>query len=137
MRKYHLFKIQNDYYKRYKNNPKVLYQTLDHILQLKNANAVYGISLYQSICEPFSANLLKNYIQNRFTCSQLTDKVMQVHSITEHTLLQIGYACIIIMTNVNFPELLKVFHIYHKQIFVCDFENKDYFWLSLQIQKRK
>lgn len=137
MRKYYLFMIKPEYCKLYKKEPLVLYQTLYNLYRLKEPNFTYGISLFDSICQPFAVKLLRNYVQNKYTCSMKNEKVLQVHSINDYTLLQINHACIIIKSNVNFPDILKVFHIYNKKILVCDFENDDYFWLSTQIQKRK
>lgn len=137
MRKYYLFIIQSDYYKEYQSKSQILYQTLYTLCQLKEPNFSYGISLFDSICQPFSVKLLTNYIKNKYTCTMKSEKVMQVHSISEKTFVQVNHACVIVKSNVNFPDILKVFHIYNKRIFVCDFLNDDYFWLSTQIQKRK
>ncbi len=136
MRKYYLFIIKTEYYKLYKKDPHILYQTLYQLYCLKEPNFAYGISIFDSICQPFSVKLLRNYIQNKYTCSMKSQKVMHLHS-PEDTLLQINYACIIVKSNFNFPDVLRVFHIYNKKILVCDFENEDYFWLSMQMQKRK
>ena len=137
MRKYYLFMIKPEYYRLYKKDPIVLYQTLYNLYLLKDPNFTYGISLFDSICQPFSVKLLRNYIQNKYTCSMKSEKVMLIHSITDYTLLQINHACIVVKSNINFPEVFRVFHIYNKNILVCDFESDDYFWLSTQIQKRK
>ena len=50
----------------------------------------------------------------------------------EKTLIELNYSCIIMLTNKNFSRLFKVFNYYSKRIFVCDFENQDYFWLDSQ-----
>lgn len=137
MRKYYLFIIKPEYHKSFQSKPKVLFETLYNLYQLKDPNFTYGISLFDSICQPFSVKLLNNYIQNRYTCTLKSDKVIQVHSVKERTFLQINHACIIVKSNVNFPEVMKIFQIYNKNIFVCDFQNNDYFWLNAQMQKRK
>ncbi len=137
MRKYYLFIIKPEYHKLYKSKSNVLYQTLYNLHQLKEPNLYYGISLFDSVCQPFAIKLLNNYISNRYTCTMKSDKIIQIHSIQERTFLQINYSSCIVKSNVNFPEILKVFHIYNKKIFVCDFFNEDYFWLNDQMQKRK
>ena len=58
MRKYYLFIINNDYYKNYKKNSKVLYNTLYNLYTLDKKNFTYGISLYNSVCQIVSKNLL-------------------------------------------------------------------------------
>ena len=137
MRKYYLFMIKTEYYKLYKNKPNILYETLTNLYYLREPNFQYGISLFDSICQPFAVKLLTNYIKNKHTCTMESSKIIKVHSIKEKTYLQINHSCCILKTNVNFPEILKVFHIYNKKIFIVDFNNKDYFWLETQIQRRK
>lgn len=137
MRKYYLFIIQPEYYKLFRKNPQTLYEILYNLFQLKAPNLNYGFSLFDSICQPFPVKLLNHYIQNRYTCTILSPKQIRVHSISSKTILQIGYGCIVVKSNINFPEIMKVFHIYHKKIFVCDFQNQDYFWLSDQMQKTR
>lgn len=129
--------IKSEYYKLYKNKSTTLYEILNNLYQLKEPNFSYGISLFDSICQPFSVKLLRNYIQNKYTCTLENKKIIKVHSIKERTYLQIAYATCVIKTNVNFPEILKVFQIYNKKIFICDFKNEDYFWLCDQSQKKK
>lgn len=137
MRKYYLFMIKNDYYQVYKRNSQVLYRTLENLYQLSKPNFQYGVSLFDNICQPFSVKLLNNYIKNRIPYQMYSDKVIELHSTQEKTKIQINYATIIIISNVNFPSILKIFNIYNKRIFVCDFRNQDYFWLNEQTLKRK
>jgi hypothetical protein len=44
--------------------------------------------------------------------------------------LELNYSCAVVKTSVNIPEIMRVLNIYNKNIFVCDFENSDYFWLK-------
>ncbi len=97
MRKYYLFLIQTEYNKLYLKNSKFLYGLLYNLYQLKEPNLNYGISLFKSICQPFSVNLLSNYIQSKYTCTTISPKVMKVHSIYEKTTIQINYGCIIVI----------------------------------------
>ncbi len=135
MRKYYLFIINNDYYKNYKKNSKVLYNTLYNLYTLDKKNFTYGISLYNSVCQIVSKNLLIHYIQRKYHHKNKTSNLIRLLSQTETTIVQINYSCIVIVSNINMPEVFKTFYIYHKKIFVCDFQNEDYFWLSDQIQK--
>ena len=34
------------------------------------------------------------------------------------------------MSNINHPYIFKILNIYNKNIFVCDFNNRDYFFLK-------
>lgn len=135
MRKYYLFIIKNDYYKNYKTKPHVLFSTLSNLYTLKSQNFSYGISLYNSICSTFSKNILKNYIERKYKYHYINKKIMKIESKEESTNIQINYSCVVVLTSVNLPEIFKTFHVYNKKIFVCDFYNEDYFFLSDQIKK--
>lgn len=135
MRKYYLFIIKNDYFKTYKNNPKVLYKTLYNLYKIKQIDVTYGLSLYDNLCNVNSKKLLINYIKKKYEYEMLSSKIIKLKLPNEKTIIQINYSCIIIITNVNVPEFFKVLNIYNKRMFVCDFINQDYFWLSEQINK--
>lgn len=136
MRIYYLFLIKKDYVRIYRKNGLVLYRTLENLFHLKEYDFSYGLSIYEQLCQTFAVTVLQNYIGGRFVVKPIGKKAMQIHSVIETTILEINPSCVIIKTNRNFPDIFKIFHIYNRHIFVCDFKNGDYFWLSEQIQKR-
>lgn len=137
MRKYYLFIIKSDYYKNYKNNSYVLYNTLRNLYMLNQKNFSYGVSLYHSVCQLISKDLLIRYIQRKYHHQTICPNRMKIFSSHETSIVEINHSCIVVLTNVNFPDILKTFYIYHKKIFICDFYNEDYFWLSDQMKKVK
>ena len=134
MRKYYLFIITKKYFDQYKNASYVLYRILENLYSLKTYDFSYGLSVYKELCLPFPVKLFNNYIYNKISYKKVSTKVIQVNSLFEETYVQINYATVILRTNVNFPQILKIFNIYSKQIFICDFDSKDYFWLNRQIK---
>lgn len=135
MRKYYLFIIQKNYYNQYKNKPYVLYKILESLKDIKTYDFSYGLNIYQELCVPFSVKLLNNYLTNRIGYQKINKKIIKLNSNFEDTYLKINYSRVIIKTNINRPQIFKIFNIYNKKIFVCDFEQKDYFWLNTQIKK--
>lgn len=135
MRKYYLFIIKKEYYNSYKNKSYVLYQVLESLKNIKSYDFSYGINIYQNICLPFPVSLFKNYFSNRINYEQINKKIIRIESDFEDTYVQLNYSCIIIKSNCNFPQILKIFNIYNKNIFICDFKNKDFFWLNEQLKK--
>jgi hypothetical protein len=135
MRKYYLFIIKKEYYNSYKNKSYVLYQVLESLKNIKAYDFSYGLNIYKNICLSFPVPLLKNYFSNRIKYEQINKKIIRIESDFEDTYVQLNYSCIIILSNCNFPQILKIFNIYNKNIFVCDFKNKDFFWLNEQLKK--
>lgn len=128
MRKYFLFSIQKEYYDVYHKNPMVLYKTLENLYHLKKDNINFGLSLYKQICNIIDVNRLKYYFEQ--VCIKKRDRKYLVVSNKEAVVFNIYYSCIVCKTVKNYPKGLKILNYYDKYLFVCDFENKDYFFLN-------
>lgn len=133
MRKYYLFIIRNDFCEVYKNNAKTLYITLENIYKLENRNFSYGISIFHQLCQVFNPEIIANYLskKNKKYIHQKKNKffVNDIYA-KEKTCVQLNYSCAVLKTTSNMPYILKIFNLYNNNIFVCDFENKDFFWLA-------
>lgn len=136
MKKYYLFVIKNEYYKIYRKAPSVLYKTLENLYMLERYDFSYGLSMYKQLCQPFSVKLLNNYIKNKYKCYNINHKVLQIKSLVEKTFIQVGYSTTVVLTDKKVPEILKVFNIYNRKIFVCEFNQNEYFWLNHKISKK-
>lgn len=135
MRKYYLFLIKNEYYKVYRDNSYILYKMLESISNMQTYDYSYGISIFNQLCNKVSDKLLNNYIDSKIKHIKINKKIIFINSLFERTYIQINKSCIIVKTNVVLPQIFKVFNIYNRQIFICDFLNKNYFWLNKQIKK--
>ncbi len=138
MRKFYLFSIKDDFFNAYYEKSKSLYNTLKNIYNLKIPYLNYGISLYDQICKPFNVEVLSNYISNRYHTNYKRRFLLKNSYLNEIILIDIKYSCIILVTTNNFSPIFKIFNLYNKKIFVCDFENNDYFWLKdVYMQKKE
>ena len=117
MRKYYLFIINNNSYKLYKNNPKLLYTILDTLYNLKENNINYGLNLYNQICDTFSVKLLNSYIKEKYKHKILKNNIIKLINNNEVTSIQIRYSTTIVLTNKNIPKIFKILNIYNKKIF--------------------
>jgi hypothetical protein len=136
MRKYYLFIIKKEFAQVYRNNADILYKTIENLYYIKEENFNYGISLYNQLCLTFNVGILTNYFQHHSLAKKNKYKYLFKNK-KEITLIEINHSCCTVITNLNFPTILKIFDYYSKDIFVCDFENKDYFWLSKQYNKKR
>jgi len=139
MRIFYLFQITEQFEKMYRNNPSELYKILDEIRNLPCDNYLYGLSLYKQLCIPFNKKNINEYIYNRNCNAYYYQYTKFKHSvfirdINEKTTLIIKYVYLHIETNVNYPYFLKSFK-NNNNIFVCDFNNQDYFWLNKMLPK--
>lgn len=135
MNKYYLFIIKNEYRYIYKNKSYVLYKVLENLYSMKTYDFSYGSNIYNQLCNKFGVKLLNSYISDRIRHIKLNNNILQINSVYETTYLKINYSTVIIYSNVRRPFILKIFNIYNRSIFVCDFKNKDYFWLNDYLKK--
>ena len=102
---------------------------LENLKYMKRENYNYGFGIYHNVCYFFNDSIIKNYLEKKYDmkCNN------NIYTIGDDTTLKItkSYACI--KTNKHLRELLCIFYIYHKDIFVCNFETKEYFWLKEKI----
>lgn len=130
MRKYYIFMIKDNYYQKYQYSPYLLYKALYYLYKMNKYDLENGIYLYNKFCNIIGKNVILNYIKNKFNYKKYSSKILKLESILEKTYIQVNYSCIIILTNVNNPYIFKILNIYNKKLFVCDFQNRDYFFLK-------
>ena len=130
MRKYYLFIIKDEYYNKYRYSPYLLYKALYYLYKMNKYDLENGLYLYNKFCNIISKNVILNYIKNKFEYINYSKKIIKLNSVLEKTYIQVNYSSIIILTNVNSPYIFKILNIYNKKIFVCDFNNRDYFFLK-------
>lgn len=133
MRKYFLFDISDRYFNVYFHKERLLFRTLESLYNNESHQRANNISLFNQLCVPINIHFLNSYFDNKVFVRNNKNKHIYISQKTdEKTLIEIKSSCIIMLTNLNFSKLFKVFNYYSKRIFVCDFQNQDYFWLDNQ-----
>lgn len=120
---YYLFIIKDNYFK---NNSKELYKILYKLKNMSVENYNYGISLYYNICKLFDTKLLKHYLKNKYKLKQIKNKFY----LDKYNYFEIRKSCCTINNDTYLREILCIFYIYNKNIFVCNFDINEYFWLK-------
>ena len=134
MRKYYLFKINKTYYNLTRHNPYNLYKTIESIYHVKEQDLKYYYNIFTSIRETFNKDYLNTNIYEYYKNRHSYTKVNNTHMIydyysKEESKLTINTNYLLIKSTKQLPTFLKA--ITKKEyIFVCDFENIDYFWLE-------
>jgi hypothetical protein len=130
MHTYYLFIIKKDVMKLYYKNTYIVFKILKSLYELDRKNFVYGISVYHQICIPISVKLLSNYIIEKVPVTKINKNTFQLLSFFENTTFRIQYASIIVKTDQEISAIYKIFHVYHENFLVCDFQLNRYFWLD-------
>ncbi len=127
--KYYLFVIKKAYYKK---NDFYLYSMLENLKLMSKENYNYGFGIYHSMCYFFNDSILINYINKKYHMKHKNN----VYYLKNGDSLKIGKSYCSIKTNRYLRELMCLFYVYHKNIFVCNFETGEYFWLQDRINNK-
>lgn len=136
MRTYQLFIIKSEFYQTYVSNSFSLYKTLENLHSFRMQDASFGKTLFHQLCELHDVRLLEQYFKGKGFPTYHNAYVLINQKRKEKTFLQIKPSRLIVTTNKNVPAIFRVLNYYNAYIFVCDFKNKDYFWLSNHYKRK-
>jgi len=139
MRTFYLFEIKQNILKNYKYHYGELYSILESIYNRSNEDIVLCYEVFNAIVNPINKNEINNYIKKKnlgeqnYICYNYTHSINDYY-LDEYTKMYINNSHIKIDTNKNAPsffsDIRKI-----KNIFVCDFDNHDYFLLEKALYK--
>ena len=137
MRTFYLFQIKDGVLKNYKNNYEELYTLLESIHYLKTEDIVLGFNIFDKIVTPMDKENVNDYVKKMnlskesYICYNYTHTINDFY-FDETTKMVINNSHIKIRTNKNAPSFFYNIRTF-KNIFVCDFDNHDYFLLDNNI----
>ncbi len=135
MRTYYAFIIKDSLIHFYSKKPYSLYRILEQIYNLKSNDVVLGYRLLEQVTTPFGLRKTNQFIYNRYynelsySKSELGHIIKNLYS-EEITLLKVFNSHVRIKSNINYSSFFDSIKNYNKNIFICDFENRDYFWID-------
>ena len=132
MRTYYIFNVNKFYSYMYKNNPLKMYKIFEEIYYSRNYDNKKVFRIMEEISVPFNKIMLNEYIYYEYKLKYGYKKENNIHILntSEKTTLRINNYNIKIETDSNYSIFLNDIKDYNTHLFVCDFENQDYFWLS-------
>lgn len=136
MRTYYLFWIKDEFYHAYFKNPDSLYKTLQNLYGGKVSSLSLAASLYKQICELHKIDILSSYLEGVSYKHRQNSYLLIQSKTNEKTFITVRPSVILLKSNKNVPHIFKIFPYYSSHLFVCDFENNDYFWLTNQYYKK-
>ena len=134
MREFYIFNINNEYKNNIKLDPYILYKVFEELHNINSNDMKYGINIYNSLTKPINKKFFNNKIYNEYKNNDSYTKFMNKHRYNdyysnEESLLIIKNSYIKLDTSSLNSSFFKSLH-KNKNLFVCDFNNKDYFWLE-------
>ena len=134
MRTFYIFKISKEFKIITKNRPYNLYMALDNIHKMDNSELNLAYRLFDTICERQSIKDLNVKIFNLLKDKDTYTKFNHHHIInnyftSENSKLTINKSYMKLKSTMNNPTFFETLKNI-PNLFVIDFNSKDYFWLS-------
>lgn len=135
MRIYYVFKIKDEYMDLYKETPSTLYNILNQMYYMKRNELGYGFNLFNQIIDLIDKGELdKQLYVSMHTKMKYTkkgdDHILNNLYKDEISILKINKTHILINSNKSYTEFFVLLNQYESNLFVCDFNNHDYFFLT-------
>ncbi|MBQ4583572.1 MAG: sporulation inhibitor of replication protein SirA [Bacilli bacterium] len=134
MRTFYIFKINREMAVLTKDNPYNIFKSMEDIFKMTKKELSVGLNIYEQLISPINQNKVNQKIIMSYKDNDYYQKNYNVHSIfnkykPEETKLTIKNSYLLLESNVIKPSFLKELS-YDQNLFVCDFANKDYFWVD-------
>ncbi len=140
MRIFYLYQINDFCRDLYEEYPCKLYRILKDIYYTSKYNQSLAISSYDQVTLKFNREFIQKYIFQRYRLDLFYHYKNNVHTIScsgEYSKLMVSGYSLKLKSSINYPSFFDCLNDFSDNIFVCDFENGDYFWLDRVIISRK
>ena len=134
MRTFYIFKINNEFVTLTKNCPYNLFKSMEQIYYTDKKDVDIAFNIYEQIVLPLNKLQIncdlfeKNKDNDFYTKFQNTHMINNFYN-DEQTKLIVNKSFLVLKTTKPAPSFFKTLK-EMDNLFVCDFENKDYFWLG-------
>lgn len=132
MRNYYIFKINKYFAYIYKKWPYKMYKIIEELYYAQEYDMLLSYKYYSRFAIKFNKIALNEYIYtiNKSNKNYYRDNNMHIINNEKYNKLTVNTACLILKTNDIYSIFLNDLNVYLDNIFICDFKNKDYFWLE-------
>lgn len=135
MRMYYVFELKDDIVSLYKSSPVSLFKILNSIYYMQKEEIDYGFSIFKQLNNKIDVSRLNNHLYILLHKDLVYSKIDDEHIINdlyndEVSILKVRNSHIIIQSNKSYTSFLKILYNYNKNYFVCDFKEKDFFFIG-------
>ena len=132
MRTYYIFKINKYFAYIYKRWPYKMYKIIEELYNTKDYDMLISYKYYKKFALEFNKLAINEYVYslNKKNKDYYRDNNIHILNNDNYNKLEVNSACLILKTNDIYSVFLNDLSEYLDNIFICDFKNKDYFWLE-------
>lgn len=135
MRLYYVFNIKKEICELYKDKPASLYRILENIYYMHEEDINYGFAIFKQLTNKNKVMELNNQIYIKYHKDLVYSKIDNEHIINdlyhdEVSILRIKTSHLVIESNKSMSSFFKILLDINPNYFVCDFKDKDFFFIS-------
>ena len=132
MRTYYIFRINKYFAYIYKRWPYRMYKIIEELYYTRDYDMLISYKYYQRFALEFNKLAINEYIYNLNKINKNYYRDNNVHIINneKYNKLTVNNTCMILTTDDLYSVFLNDLNVYLDNVFVCDFKNRDYFWLE-------
>ena len=135
MRMYYVFNVKNEIAKLYNDKPSSLYKILENIYYMHQEDVNYGFAIFKQLTNKNKVLELNNDIYIKLHKVLVYSKLDNEHIINdlyhdEVSILRIKKSHMVIESNKSISSFFKILNDINNNYFVCDFKEKDFFFLN-------
>lgn len=132
MRQYYIFKVNDNFSSLYNNKEFYLYKMFEQISKSNIKDFSVSYRLFSQMATAYDKSKINSSLYKAYMFNDSYTKTLNKHLYNdgiEKTKLVVYNSYIKINTNKNITCFFKNL-VDNNNLFVCDFNNKDYFWLN-------
>ena len=134
MRTFYLFKIKKEFINLYKDNYKILYDSLRRIYSMDKKEVQYGYNLLFQLIDIINKDDIDRHLfvklhNKMFYTKQDNDHIINNLYKDEISILKIKNIYMRLEVNKDYSMFFDILYNKHDNYFICDFINDDYFFL--------
>lgn len=135
MRLYYVFNIKSEVMNLYKDKASSLYRILENIYYMHEEDINYGFSIFKQITNKNKILELNKDIYTKLHKNLIYSKIDNEHIINdlyhdEVSVLKIKNSHLIIESNKSISKFFKILLDINSNYFVCDFKEKEFFFIN-------
>ena len=132
MRTYYIFKINKYFAYIYKKWPYRMYKIVEELYYTKEYDMLISYKYYKKFAVEFNKLAINEYIYklNKNNKNYYRDNNMHIINNDKYNRLIVNTKCLMLKPDDIYSIFLNDLSAYLDNVFICDFKNKDYFWLD-------
>lgn len=139
VRMYYIFNLKEDIIELYKNSPANLYKILESIYYMHEEEVMYGFNIFKQITNRIKVHELNNSLYIKMHKDLIYSKISNEHVINdlyhdEVSILRVKSSHLLLESNKSYASFFKLLNSINPHYFVCDFKEKDFFFLEQMVK---